>query len=204
MCTFTGPGAAGPCTETAGYLGNGEINDIIAQNSSGLLQYTDDSFSDIVVYDGDQWISYMTDDNKLTRETLYKLLTFKGTVDWALDLQSNGTAGAGDTTSNSNDTGSGLVYVPPSIWTDDDPTLNCIPPCSFIMPPVTLTATTTVTIPAQSVVVTVSSSTTVTTTIGTRTTVLNSYVPQTIPVVVSLPPCMLELSFTTILLLWYC
>jgi chitinase len=198
ICTYTGPDSGaipGPCTDTAGYLGNGEINDIIAQNSSGLLQYTDDSYSDIVVYDDDQWISYMTDENKEVRSLLYELLTFKGTVDWALDLQSNGTEGAGDT-SSTNDTGSGVVYVPPSIWTDEDPTLECIPPCSFIMPPLILTHTITVTIPSSSVVATISSSRSITTTLGTKTTVIASYIPMTIPVIVPIPECKLKCPYS--------
>ncbi|KAI7971863.1 hypothetical protein EIK77_007462 [Talaromyces pinophilus] len=202
MCTYTGPSSGaipGACTNTAGYLGNGEINDIIAQNSSGMIQYEDDSFSDILVYDEDQWVSYMTDDNKATRAQLYQQLFFAGTVDWALDLQSNGTAGAGDTVSSGNDTGSGVVYVPPSIWDDENPTLNCIPPCSFIMPPITLPTPTTLYIPPSSVVVTVSSYTVTTTTIGPTTTTLGYYIPLGIPTVVPIPSCMLDFSLLFII-----
>lgn len=204
MCTYTGPSSGaipGPCTTTAGYLGNGEIDAIIAQNSSGMLQYQDDSFSDILVYDGDQWVSYMNDDNKAMRTQLYQNLFFGGTVDWALDLQSNGTAGAGDPvpSGNGNDTGSGAVYVPPSIWTDENPTLNCFPPCSFIMPPIILPTPTTVVIPETSVVVTVSSYTVTSTTFGTTTTSWGLYIPLGIPTVVPIPPCKFDVSFLSMI-----
>lgn len=36
------------------------------------------------------------------------------------------------------------VYVPPSIWTDPNPTVQCIPPCGLILPPLLLGYTTTI------------------------------------------------------------
>lgn len=194
MCTYTGPDSGaipGACTNTSGYLGNGEINTIISQNSSGMLQYVDDSFSNILIYDDDQWVSYMDDDNKATRTLLYQALNMGGISDWAIDLQNNGTTDYLDQTGDGDGGGSGVVYVDPSIWTDPTPVVNCIPPCSLVIPPLTLPTTTTVVFPSTSVVVTVSTLTSVVTTWGTTTTTVPSYLPLWFPTVVPIPPCTL-------------
>jgi len=101
MCTYGGPistASPGECTLTPGYIGNAEINDLISQ---GLANETfcDESFSDILVYNDNQWIAYMADDNKATRTTLYTEYSMGGTSDWAIDLQSfsNSVGNAGGT-----------------------------------------------------------------------------------------------------------
>jgi chitinase len=194
MCTYTGPESGaipGSCTQTAGYLGGGEIDSIISQNTSEIFQYVDDSFSNILVYESDQWVSYMDDNNKATRTQLYRALNLGGTSDWAIDLQSNGTTDYLDPGSGDDGDGSGLVYVDPSIWTDPTPVVNCIPPCSFVMPPLTLPTNTTIFIPPTSVFVTVSTPTSITTTWGSTTTVLAAYSPMFFGTVVDIPPCKL-------------
>ncbi|KAH7364620.1 putative glycosyl hydrolase, family 18 [Rhexocercosporidium sp. MPI-PUGE-AT-0058] len=51
----------------------------------GVLSY---GHSDIVVYGGGtEWVSYMKDSTKASRETLYAKYNFAGTTDWAVDLQ---------------------------------------------------------------------------------------------------------------------
>lgn len=62
-CTYTGPSSgaiAGPCTNTTGYLANGEIYAIIAANHSGVKQLVDDSHSHILVYNETQWVLFWT------------------------------------------------------------------------------------------------------------------------------------------------
>jgi len=69
MCTFTGPlsGAAiGPCTQTAGYIADAEINAIISAGGN-IEMFIDDTLSNILVYDSIQWVAYMDDTNKLER-----------------------------------------------------------------------------------------------------------------------------------------
>ncbi|EKG18569.1 Glycoside hydrolase family 71, partial [Macrophomina phaseolina MS6] len=39
------------------------------------------------------------------------------------------------------------VYVPDSVWTDPDPIVQCIPPCTFILPPLRLSTATTISWP---------------------------------------------------------
>src|SRR5437762_3475394 len=57
-------------------------------------------------------------------------LNFGGVSDWAMDLETsyygNGTEVG---------TGSGVVYIDPSILTAPDATITCEPPCTFVLPP---------------------------------------------------------------------
>ncbi|KAJ7505174.1 glycoside hydrolase superfamily [Mycena galericulata] len=89
LCTFTGPASGatpGPCTQTAGYIANAEINQIIA-NGNVQTFHDDPSDSDILVYNTLQWIGYMNDDTKASRTTTYQGLNMGGVSDWAVDLQ---------------------------------------------------------------------------------------------------------------------
>ncbi|KAF3401943.1 hypothetical protein F1880_009951 [Penicillium rolfsii] len=89
MCTNVGPSSGayrGICTKTAGYLGNAEIAYMNATMSS-TYSYLDDSYSNILVFDETQWVSYMDDNNKAVRASLYEAYNFAGTTDWAIDLQ---------------------------------------------------------------------------------------------------------------------
>ncbi|KAL3486994.1 hypothetical protein BJX62DRAFT_241481 [Aspergillus germanicus] len=87
-CTYTANGAKkGQCTDTSGYLANGEINNIIASDATAVTGYDEDSDSDWMVYDGNQWVGYMTDNTKARRTSLYKGWNMGGTTDWSIDLQ---------------------------------------------------------------------------------------------------------------------
>lgn len=85
QCLFTGSArlsnaAKGECTDTAGYISNAEIQEII--DGGGVQQYVVED-SDIVVYGGGtEWVSYMKDSIKASRETLYAKYNFVGTTDW--------------------------------------------------------------------------------------------------------------------------
>lgn len=106
-CLFTGPASGalvGPCTQTAGYLADAEIQSLISQ---GGVQLRDDgSDSDIVTY-ADTWVAFMTPNTKNGRIAKYQSQNFAGTVDWALDLEagalgSSGLDGTGDNPSPTN------------------------------------------------------------------------------------------------------
>ncbi|KAK3389440.1 class V chitinase-like protein [Podospora didyma] len=90
MCTYVGGNSAakaGSCTNTPGYIANAEI-DAIIQNGGNVKTWLDqDSHSDILVYEGTEWVAYMSEDTRQQRQALYKGLNFAGTVDWAVDLQ---------------------------------------------------------------------------------------------------------------------
>ncbi|KAH8682019.1 hypothetical protein BX600DRAFT_407914 [Xylariales sp. PMI_506] len=101
MCTYTGPDSGalpGICTETAGYISDYEIGLIVSENPSAETYWDSNSFSNIVVYNETQWVAFMNDSNKEYRKTLYTDLTFLGTADWAVDLQS--LDGDGETNDN--------------------------------------------------------------------------------------------------------
>jgi chitinase len=90
MCTYTGGESGaypGPCTGTAGYIANAEINAILDgtgswKTPSGALQpitsyssyFDTDSHSNVAVYESTQWVGYMDNDVKADRTALYKLL----------------------------------------------------------------------------------------------------------------------------------
>ncbi|KAI5859516.1 glycoside hydrolase superfamily [Durotheca rogersii] len=91
QCTFAGPdagGYAGPCTNTPGYLSDYEIGQIVDGNPSAHKYWDESSHSDIVVFNDTQWVAYMDAKTKSDRRDMYLGLGFRGTADWAVDLQS--------------------------------------------------------------------------------------------------------------------
>ncbi|KAL3477790.1 glycoside hydrolase superfamily [Aspergillus californicus] len=104
-CTFTGEesGATkGACTDTAGYLSNIEILSIIGSANSEdnydnvtITQYEDEG--DILIYNSNQWVSWLTPASYTARKEWYDSLNFGGSVDWAVDLnRTYGNNGTGD------------------------------------------------------------------------------------------------------------
>lgn len=100
-CHFTGDrltsfATPGRCTDTSGYIADAEINEIIngggngisARGSRVVTRYIDTaSHSDILVYDNDQWVSYMSEESKEIRAAVYASLGMGGLIDWASDMQ---------------------------------------------------------------------------------------------------------------------
>lgn len=97
-CLFTGDrvnsnAKKGVCTGTAGYIADAEIAEIIvgtgSKRSGRVVANMVDasSNSDILVYDNNQWVSYMSAATKKTRSALYTAWGMGGTTDWASDLQ---------------------------------------------------------------------------------------------------------------------
>lgn len=94
-CTFTGDrltshATKGVCTDTAGYIADAEIAEIMGNKKRAdrvAVSFVDSSSnSDILVYDNTQWVSYMSASTKKSRATLYKAWGLAGTTDWATDL----------------------------------------------------------------------------------------------------------------------
>ncbi|KAK2755052.1 hypothetical protein FQN54_006580 [Arachnomyces sp. PD_36] len=97
MCTYTGTNSVsnaylGRCTETAGYLSNAEIQDIINKPEDYPIidaSYDPSSDSDILVYGTEEkadWVGYMGTLTKESRVNWIKGLNFGGATDWAVDL----------------------------------------------------------------------------------------------------------------------
>lgn len=99
MFTFLGerkqsPAMKGECTGEGDYLADAEIR--ATKNAgewwgegSGYESYYDrDSDSDIVIYNGDEWVSFMDHETKKRRTEEYRKLAFLGTT---IDLQKTST-----------------------------------------------------------------------------------------------------------------
>ncbi|OAQ63718.2 chitinase [Pochonia chlamydosporia 170] len=92
-CFYTGgplnSGAKkGRCTNTAGYIADAEIKEILKDSSRVNQNYLDGpSNSNILVYDDTQWVSYMSPEVLSTRTQIYKSLNMGGTTNWAIDLE---------------------------------------------------------------------------------------------------------------------
>jgi chitinase len=83
MCTYTGPPSGAlpsECRETAGYISNYEYNHIILDGSSQANARSTDE-GDILVYKGDQWVSFMTPATYNARISWMKGLNFGGASD---------------------------------------------------------------------------------------------------------------------------
>ncbi|KAJ6032219.1 glycoside hydrolase [Penicillium herquei] len=105
-CHFTGPDSGaeeGICTQTAGYISNFELYEIIAayeNDGNGtygtVTQYQDEG--DVLIYDETNWVSWLTPESYVERREWTDGLNFGGTSDWAIDLNTtyaddgNGTA----------------------------------------------------------------------------------------------------------------
>uniref|UniRef100_A0A0L0NAP9 chitinase n=1 Tax=Tolypocladium ophioglossoides (strain CBS 100239) TaxID=1163406 RepID=A0A0L0NAP9_TOLOC len=93
-CFYTGTplhsnAEKGPCTGTAGYIANAEIQAILKNSSRVNEHYVDrTSNSNILVYDDLQWVGYMSPEVRDSRTALYKSLNMGGTTNWAIDLES--------------------------------------------------------------------------------------------------------------------
>lgn len=95
-CTFGGPGSTatpGSCTNTAGYISEAEINQILIINdttSKPQRWWDPKSATNILVYNDNQWVSYLEPEKKEQRTQDYVKSHFGGIVDWAVDLKEFG------------------------------------------------------------------------------------------------------------------
>ncbi|KAI6778523.1 uncharacterized protein J7T54_005047 [Emericellopsis cladophorae] len=89
-CLFTGTNRLsnakkGRCTDTAGYISNAEISEIL--ESDRVTRKWKAEGSNMLVYDKTEWVAYMDEDTKKARTSFYSSYNFAGTTDWAVDLQ---------------------------------------------------------------------------------------------------------------------
>jgi chitinase len=192
MCPYMGPDSgalAGPCTNTAGYLANYELNLVITENPTAEQYWDQDSYSNILVYNNTQWAAYMNDTNKQTREVIYGALSFLGSSDWAVDLQVEFGSDSGSSSSGSSGSGDNIVYIDPGIWSSASAEITALPGVTLIWPPKPLATPTTITFPPWTTTVSYSYLTTLTSTLSngaTSTYPWYYYVP--IPTVITIPP----------------
>ncbi|KAJ3497849.1 hypothetical protein NLG97_g1580 [Lecanicillium saksenae] len=106
MCTYTGTrdhseAYKGRCTGTSGYISNAEMQEIVEDQSYGTIRnyYDRDSDSLILQYGNGNaidWVAYMDDELKESRNSWIQGLNFAGTSDWAVDLNDINGGGGGD------------------------------------------------------------------------------------------------------------
>jgi hypothetical protein len=75
----------GRCTETAGFISNAEINEIIF--SSKVNKKWTKEGSNTMVYNDTEWVAWMDDEMKKSRSAFYDSYNFAVTTNWAVDLQ---------------------------------------------------------------------------------------------------------------------
>ncbi|GAM87637.1 hypothetical protein ANO11243_056640 [Dothideomycetidae sp. 11243] len=184
-CTYTGPtsGATpGRCTGVAGYISNWEIEEIIRTGGSSVQQYNTLGGGEIVVYNNNQYISWLSPSTYNARSDWAHSQGLGGTSDWAIDLNASYDLGSNQ---GSWGSGSGIVYIDPIIFTEPNPTISCYPPCIFIFPPWVLPAPTTINIPPVTSTIEVVEPFTAVQGGGVAVT---SYVVEIITTVISFPP----------------
>ncbi|TWU70441.1 hypothetical protein ED733_000323 [Metarhizium rileyi] len=78
----------GRCTDTAGYIADAEIKEVLKDQRRVSYNYLDGlSNSNILVYDNTQWVSYMSPEVLSQRTRFYKALNMGGTSNWAINLE---------------------------------------------------------------------------------------------------------------------
>lgn len=78
----------GECTDTAGYISDAEIKAIIKTPSRVNKSFLDGtSNSNILVYDDNQWVAWMSPEVLSYRTAVYKAFGMGGTSNWAIDLE---------------------------------------------------------------------------------------------------------------------
>jgi chitinase len=85
LCTYTGPNSGaevGTCTQNAGFLSNTEIYTIIGTPSRNPQLYSDNVYGDILVYDSNQWVSFLSPSSYEARKGAYEYGNFGGVADW--------------------------------------------------------------------------------------------------------------------------
>ncbi|KAK9760868.1 hypothetical protein K7432_014685 [Basidiobolus ranarum] len=85
-CEFSGPSRAGPCSGAPGILSYAEVASVI-QRSGVQPIYHEGAASQILTYDGDQWIGY-DDSRTLAQKIRYGVAKcLGGAMVWAIDLE---------------------------------------------------------------------------------------------------------------------
>ncbi|KAK2853243.1 hypothetical protein FQN49_005269, partial [Arthroderma sp. PD_2] len=153
----SGGALPGRCTLNSGTLSDYEINRVLKSKSPELV-YNEEAGVNWITWDKDQWVSF--DDARTLKQkaSFANKLCLGGTFAWALDLGGPGTMSRPDELNGNtlsldgadpegSDSGSGDVYLSPEIYRVDNPEIACVPPCTFIMPRLTLDKVTTITFP---------------------------------------------------------
>lgn len=107
-----------------------------------------------------------------------------------LALADPSAAELGDGGDSDSGIGSGIVYIAPQIWSEPQAsrTIACVPPCTLVLPPLTLSFPTTISFPPWTTTLEVGWTTTATLTNGTITSVSTFYTTISESTVLTVPP----------------
>jgi GH18 family chitinase len=97
-CTFTGPASGatpGRCTGEPGYISNFEIQSLIEESKNGgkSVQVIQNPEGDVAIIDNTDWVGFMTPETLAARLAMFQKDNWGGTVEWAIDLNSDSYSG---------------------------------------------------------------------------------------------------------------
>ncbi|KAH8802952.1 hypothetical protein F5884DRAFT_903558 [Xylogone sp. PMI_703] len=152
-CPFIGGGNAGSCTQSSGTLSYTEIEAILNDPSNNAVITLDPVAAvQIVTWGGNQWVSFDNQETMEMKQAYANSRCIGGQMVWAASLDNGGIA-AGFLSNSTNEFPQGtgqtgtVVNIPPTIWESPNPSVACLPPCTFVLPPVPLATPTVVTWP---------------------------------------------------------
>lgn len=160
-CVWSAQSRPGPCTNFAGVMSLKEIESLALQVGVKPTLLAGDMMKQLTW--SDQWVGYDDLETIAMKKQWANAHCFGGTMIWSIDLYSGpgsgdtpdgrgssnpGSPGSASGQSGSFDTeSSAIVYIDPIIWTQNNPVINCEPPCVFVLPPLLLPTATTITFP---------------------------------------------------------
>ncbi|KEY73171.1 hypothetical protein S7711_04137 [Stachybotrys chartarum IBT 7711] len=153
-CDWVSTSRPAPCTNFGGVMSLEEIERMIDEQGMTPRLLTGDMMMQLTF--GNQWIGYDNLDTIQMKKRWASRRCFGGTMIWSVDMYSG--SGSGDIpdgggSENPDDPGggqgegSGMVYIDPEIWEEDSPEVNCWPPCTLVMPPLSLETPITISLP---------------------------------------------------------
>ncbi|KAF2751189.1 glycoside hydrolase family 18 protein [Sporormia fimetaria CBS 119925] len=147
-CEFSGPSTAGKCTDTQGSLSNEEIRHLI--NDKELkVEYDQEHQVKVIKWD-DQWISYDDFETFEQKKKFANDMCMGGIMVWTVDYVGRGSGSRPnldrDPTGENNTRQhfDSDVHPHQELWALPSPTVECVPPCTLILPPVRLPTPTTI------------------------------------------------------------
>ncbi|KAL8966795.1 MAG: hypothetical protein Q9183_003206, partial [Haloplaca sp. 2 TL-2023] len=166
-CKFIGPSLPAPCTNYGGVMSLAEIKFYI-RNLGLQPKLLPGAMMKQITWEN-QWIGYDDEETTALKKTWASGYCFGGTMIWSIDFKNGGGSNSNDPSElapiTKDDGPSGDVYIDPAIWNDTSPVISCIPPCQYILPPITLNEVTTITFPLYTTSLQVAWRTTIVTTL---------------------------------------
>lgn len=144
----------------------------------------------------DNRVSYDDGKTLAQKASFADSLCLGGLFAWALDLGGPGITASPHDPSIVNDTdlgstspsAGGIVYIATDIWSDDQPTVTCNPPCTFVFPPKSLSEPRTIEFPPYTTSLEVAWSTSYSTVVNGQSLVTTTIARTVQQTVLTVPP----------------